>query len=162
MAPIPMNNNNGIASLASIPVSKSHWIIPLVSPTPALNWSTTPDRGRFTKIAPNPIGISRAGSNPFSTASQMSSPPMAYITSCCHVMDRTPCQRNEKSIILHSFFVRSVFGDLYKKDLRPEKLERRSGHFRHSQSSLADCTCLLTGAAHHNGCADYSPLLYEG
>ena len=35
---------------------------------PLTHWSTAPDIGRFTKIAPNPIGSSRLGSMSFAMA----------------------------------------------------------------------------------------------
>ena len=50
----------------------------------------TPDNGRFTMIAPNPIGRSSAGSYSFLTASQIKSPPIRYITNCCGVIAMTP------------------------------------------------------------------------
>ena len=62
IAPMPMNSSSGSASLASIVVSKSHWMMPWLSPTPATIWFRTPDIGRFTRIAPKPIGSRSEGS----------------------------------------------------------------------------------------------------
>ena len=53
------------ASDALIVVSNSHCIIPCVSPMPSVTWLMTPDNGRFTMIAPNPIGRSKLGSMSF-------------------------------------------------------------------------------------------------
>ena len=65
-------------------------------------WVSTPDMGILTKMAPKPMGKSSAGSISFFTASQMSRPPMTYITTCCQVMERIPSVK--KSIpLLHSF-----------------------------------------------------------
>ena len=62
IAPMPMNSSRGRASLASMVVSKSHWMMPWLSPTPATIWFKTPDIGRFTRIAPKPIGSRSDGS----------------------------------------------------------------------------------------------------
>ena len=60
IAPIPIKSRIGSASDALIVVSNSHCIIPCVSPMPSVTWLMTPDNGRFTMIAPNPIGRSSA------------------------------------------------------------------------------------------------------
>ena len=55
MAPTPMKSSSGKSSLA-IPASNS------------VSSAGTSDRGRFTRIAPKPIGSSSAGSIPRLTA----------------------------------------------------------------------------------------------
>ena len=92
-----------MASLASIPTSNSHWMMPWVSPTPSLNWFITPDRGRLTRMAPKPMGISRAGSKPFSMASQIRTAPTTYMTICWGVM---------ASRLTHKKFKLNVFSSL--------------------------------------------------
>ena len=44
----------------------------------------TAEFGMFTRIAPNPMGRSNAGSIPFLIAKKMSIPPIIHITTCCH------------------------------------------------------------------------------
>ncbi len=68
IAPMPMKSRMGSASDASISVWKSHWMMPGAGMPPWSTWSSTPEKGRFTRMAPKPIGMSRAGSNPFSIA----------------------------------------------------------------------------------------------
>ena len=149
MAPIPIKSRIGMASLASMPTSKSHWMIPWVSPMPSLTWLITPDRGRFTKIAPKPMGISSAGSKPFSMASQISSPPTTYMTTCCGVMDSTPCHKNSSPILPTSFLFQLQYlcvgslPDIRKKRPAFPYLERRSGHFRQNQKATG--TFMLVG-----------------
>ena len=65
MAPMPMNSRMGLASEASIPTLNSHSTTPVTSPMPAISWLITPERGRFTRMAPKPIGRSREGSYSF-------------------------------------------------------------------------------------------------
>ena len=62
IAPMPMNSSSGSASLASMVVSKSHWMMPWLSPMPSTIWWRTPELGRLTRMAPKPIGSSSAGS----------------------------------------------------------------------------------------------------
>ena len=62
IAPMPMNSSSGSASLASMVVSKSHWMMPWLSPMPSTIWLRTPELGRLTRMAPKPIGSSSAGS----------------------------------------------------------------------------------------------------
>ena len=57
-----MNSSSGSASLASMVVSKSHWMMPWLSPMPSTIWLRTPELGRLTRMAPKPIGSSSAGS----------------------------------------------------------------------------------------------------
>ena len=92
------------ASDALIVVSNSHCIIPCVSPMPSVTWLMTPDNGRFTMIAPNPIGRSSAGSYSFLTASQIKSPPIRYITTCCGVIAMTPSHKNSMLFLLLILF----------------------------------------------------------
>ena len=61
--PIPIKSKRGIASLASIPTLKSEVIMPRCSPLAGS--PITGERGKFTKIAPKPIGRSKAGSISF-------------------------------------------------------------------------------------------------
>lgn len=51
-------------------------------------------QGQVDQDGAEAMGSSRAGSNPFSMASQIKRPPTTYISSCCHVIDRSPSQRN--------------------------------------------------------------------
>ena len=77
IAPIPINKSSGIASDASIPTLNSQSTIPC---EPSSANPTAPDHGILTKIAPNPIGISSAGSKSFTSARYIKTPPMANIT----------------------------------------------------------------------------------
>ena len=104
IAPIPIKSRIGSASDALIVVSNSHCIIPCVSPMPSVTWLMTPDNGRFTMIAPNPIGRSSAGSYSFLTASQIKSPPIRYITNCCGVIAMTPSHKNSMLFLLLILF----------------------------------------------------------
>ena len=61
--PIPIKSKRGIASLASIPTWKREVMIPKWSPFAGS--PITGERGRFTRIAPKPIGRRRAGSISF-------------------------------------------------------------------------------------------------
>ena len=45
-----------------------------------LSSPTTPGRGKFTNMAPKPMGRSRAGSKSFLIASQINRPPMSHMT----------------------------------------------------------------------------------
>ena len=94
IAPMPMNSSSGNASLASMPASNSHWMMPFVSPTPCVIWSITPESGRLTRIAPKPMGSSSDGSYCFSIASQIRNPPTQYITTCCQVIESRPSYKN--------------------------------------------------------------------
>ena len=82
MAPMPTNSKSGKSSLA-IPALNSTSMGP-TSSTPSMIWVTAPDIGRLTKIAPKPMGSSSEGSICFLIANQISSPPMAHMTTCCH------------------------------------------------------------------------------
>ena len=62
IAPMPMKRSSGKSSF-DIPASKSAVIGPTVSPC-----VIAPDSGRFTRIAPKPIGSSRLGSIFFTMA----------------------------------------------------------------------------------------------
>ena len=66
IAPMPMNKISGNSSFA-MPASYKTLSAPR-SNCPLTHWSTAPDIGRFTKIAPNPIGRSRLGSMSFAMA----------------------------------------------------------------------------------------------
>ena len=94
MAPMPMNSRSGNASEVSMPTSNSHWMMPWVSPAPSITWLSTPELGRFTRMAPKPMGSSRVGSYSFLMASQMSTAPTRYMTSCCQVIDSRPSHKN--------------------------------------------------------------------
>ncbi len=68
IAPIPMNSKSGIASDASIPTLNNQSRMPVTSPIPDRVWFSAPDKGRLTRIAPNPIGSKRDGSSCFAIA----------------------------------------------------------------------------------------------
>ena len=101
IAPIPMNSNSGSASDASIPTLNNHSIIPFTSPTPDIVWFKTPDNGRLTRMAPKPIGISKAGSKSFLIARKISRPPISHITTICGVIFWKPSIKNS---IFSSYF----------------------------------------------------------
>ena len=103
IAPIPMKSKIGMTSEASIPAWNSHSMTPFAWIPPARVWFKTPEKGRFTSMAPKPIGRSRAGSNPFLIASQIRVIPTANITICCQVNARIPSVKN--SISFSSFWV---------------------------------------------------------
>ena len=67
IAPMPMNKISGNSSFA-MPASYKNAQQRRALPCPLTHWSTAPDIGRFTKIAPNPIGRSRLGSISFAMA----------------------------------------------------------------------------------------------
>ena len=69
IAPIPTKSKSGNASDALIPTLNSHSMMPWVVSSPTTLFST-PVNGMFTKMAPNPIGSSKAGSKSFLIASQ--------------------------------------------------------------------------------------------
>ena len=52
----------GSASEASMPTLNSQSMMPFTWPTPSIVWFTTPESGIFTRMAPKPMGTSRAGS----------------------------------------------------------------------------------------------------
>ena len=63
MAPMPMNKSSGNSSLA-MPARNSTSMAPS-SNTPSCIWSTAPESGRFTRMAPKPMGKRRLGSISF-------------------------------------------------------------------------------------------------
>ena len=63
IAPMPMNSSSGNSSLA-MPAPNRMSSAP-ASATPSYTCVTAPDIGRFTRIAPKPIGSSSAGSISF-------------------------------------------------------------------------------------------------
>ena len=76
MAPMPIKSSRGKSSLA-MPASKSVSIASVLT------------KGRFTRIAPKPMGSSREGSISRLMAKKMSRHPIAIMTSCCQVKLRT-------------------------------------------------------------------------
>ena len=82
-----------------MPTSNSHWMMPWVSPAPSITWLSTPELGRFTRMAPKPMGSSRVGSYSFLMASQMSTAPTTYMTACCQVMDSRPSHKNSMFLL---------------------------------------------------------------
>ena len=93
MAPIPIKSRIGMASEASIPVLNSHSMIPAAGIFPCTIWSTTPEYGRFTSMAPKPRGRRSEGSYSFLTASQIRIIPTTYMTACCQVTAVMPSNR---------------------------------------------------------------------
>ena len=94
IAPIPIKSKSGIASDAEIPTLNSQSTIPFTGPIPAITWSTAPEKGMLTRIAPKPIGKSSAGSSFLEIARKISTPPTANITICCHVSAANPSTKN--------------------------------------------------------------------
>ena len=78
---MPMNSKRGNSSLA-MPASNSTDKGPSVPPC-----VMAPDSGRFTRIAPKPMGSSRLGSIFLTMARYMRMQPTAHITACPAVTD---------------------------------------------------------------------------
>ena len=116
---MPINSSSGNASEVSMPTSNSHWMMPWVSPAPSIIWLSTPELGRFTRIAPKPMGNSSVGSYSFLMASQMSTAPTTYMTTCCQVMDNRPSHKNSIVSFILPFLktILSRNGEGMKKDL---------------------------------------------
>ena len=182
MAPMPMNSRIGMASLASMPTSNSHWMIPWVSPTPSLNWFITPDRGRLTRMAPKPMGIRRAGSKPFSMASQIRTAPTTYMTICWGVMASRlthkkfklnvfsslsslcfdlphagPTRRSLGGAILTSVCPHCLPDNQKAHEKRPAFLEWNTGLVISGKTRKKQLLSGLLALPHSWNCADYSP-----
>jgi hypothetical protein len=84
IAPTAMNISIGNSSFA-MPPSYSTLRKPALP-----SCSQTTERGRLTRIAPNPIGRSSIGSYSFVIASQTSVAPTRYMTNSCQPSELKP------------------------------------------------------------------------